>query len=239
MLLINIESLSDNELRYIAQQEELEDWDSLSREELIDELQDLYDEDDAVLPDTLSGSSRRKFVNTLTDIQSDNVLSLPGVEPLPESYNETSIHLVMKDMDWAYVFWSLSTQLRSELEESGEDLVLRNIRLDANGEQVAEYDISVSLSDDNWTIELPHPGYSYQVLLLSVRGGKERVICRSTVLSTTKSWLSSHPAELHDDVTFRVQFSSLILKGGSVIGIRQIESLIKEAGDEYSEEAGK
>ena len=43
MVLINIESLSDNELRIIAKQEELEDWDYLNRHELIYELQDLYD----------------------------------------------------------------------------------------------------------------------------------------------------------------------------------------------------
>ena len=118
MVLINIESLSDNELRIIAQQEELEDWDSLSRQELIDELQDLYDEDNERTLDSDAGSSRRKFVNTLTDVQLDNVLSLPGVEALPDQYNETCIHLIMKDFNWAYVFWSLSAQQLKELEDS-------------------------------------------------------------------------------------------------------------------------
>ena len=46
MVLINIGSLSENELRNIASQEDLEDWETLSRDELIDALEDLYDEDE-------------------------------------------------------------------------------------------------------------------------------------------------------------------------------------------------
>ena len=231
MVLINIESLSDNELRIIAQQEELEDWDSLSRQELIDELQDLYDEDNDRTLDRNSGSSRRKFVNTLTDVQSDNVLSLPGVESLPEQYNETSIHMIMKDFNWAYVFWSISSQQMKELEDGGCGLVLRNTRLSEAGEEVAVYDIDVSLTDTSWTVELPYVGYTYKVSLVSVCKGKETVICQSTSLTTEKSWLTSHPEELADDVTFRTIFSSVIRKGGEVILNGQVRSLLDQLDD--------
>ena len=163
MVLINIGSLSENELRNIASQEDLEDWETLSRDELIEALEDLYDEDENSLNEEHSGSSRKKFVNTLTDVQLANDLSLPGTEPLPESYNETSIHMILKDMNWAYVFWSLSSQLETEFEDGGAELVLRNVRFDVDGNEVASYDIEISPSDDNWTVELPHLGYSYQV----------------------------------------------------------------------------
>ncbi len=226
MVLINIGSLSDNELRNIASQEDLEDWETLSREELIDSLEELYDGDDTTLGDVQSGSSRRKFVNTLTDVQSGNDLSLPGTEPLPDSYNETSIHLVMKDMNWAYVFWSLSSQQLSELEDGRSNLVLRNLRLNGEGEEVASYDIEVTPEDDNWTIELPYMGYTYQVCLILQSGGEEKVLCRSTTLSIPKSWLSCHPLELRDDVTFRTLFSSLVKKGGTVLDNKQVEDLL-------------
>ena len=144
MVLINIGSLSENELRNIASQEDLEDWETLSRDELIDALEDLYDDDDNTLKDDNSGSSRRKFVNTLTDVQLDNDLSLPGTEPLPESYNETSIHMILKDANWAYVFWSLSTQSASEFEDGSATLVLRNIRMDSDANEEASYDIEVT-----------------------------------------------------------------------------------------------
>ena len=45
MVLIKIDSLSQNELEYIAQQEGIKDFDTLSREELIDELKEIYDDD--------------------------------------------------------------------------------------------------------------------------------------------------------------------------------------------------
>lgn len=226
MVLINIESLSDNELRIIAQQEELEDWDSLTRQELIDELQDLYDEDVDRTFDSVS--SGRKFVNTLTDVQTDNVLSLPGVEALPEQYNETSIHLIMKDFNWAYVFWSISAQQMKELEESGCNLILRNTRSNAEGDEVAVYDIDVSLSDNSWTVELPHVGYTYTVSLVSCCDGKETVICQSTSLTTTSSWLAEHFEELGDDITFKMILSSLIRKGGEVIANSQVQALVND-----------
>ena len=231
MVLINIESLSDNELRIIAQQEELEDWETLSRQELIDELQDLYDEDNVRTQDGNSGSSRRKFVNTLTDVQSDNVLSLPGVESLPEQYNETSIHMIMKDYNWAYVFWSISSQQMKDLEDSGCSLILRNTRLNPDGDEEAVYDIDVSLEDNSWTVELPYVGCTYRVSLVGVCKGKESVICQSTDLTTEKSWLTSHPEELSDDVTFRTIFSSLIRKGGEVIMNGQVQALLEQLDD--------
>ena len=234
MVLINIESLSDNELRIIAEQEELEDWDSLSRQEIIDELQDLYDEDNDRNLDKYSGSSRRKFVNTLTDVQSDNVLSLPGVESLPEQYNETCIHMIMKDFNWAYVFWSISAQQMKEIEDSGCNLVLRNTRLNEEGGEEAVYDIDISLSDNSWTVELPYVGFTYMVSLVMVSKGKETVICHSTSLRTEKSWLASHPEELGDDVTFRTIFSSLIRKGGEVVLNGQVQALIEKLDDNRS-----
>jgi len=236
MVLINIESLSDNELRIIAQQEELEDWASLSRQELIDELQDLYDEDNERTLDSDAGSSRRKFVNTLTDVQSDNVLSLPGVEALPDQYNETCIHLIMKDFNWAYVFWSLSAQQLKELEDSGCSLILRNTRLNDEGEEEAVYDIDVSLSDNSWTVELPYVGYTYMVSLVASCGEKETVICQSTSLTTTSSWLSKHAEELGDDITFRTILSSLIRKGGEVIANGQVKAMVDNLNNTSSGE---
>lgn len=236
MVLINIESLSDNELRIIAQQEELEDWASLSRQELIDELQDLYDEDNERTLDSDAGSSRRKFVNTLTDVQSDNVLSLPGVEALPDQYNETCIHLIMKDFNWAYVFWSLSAQQLKELEDSGCSLILRNTRLNDEGEEEAVYDIDVSLKDNSWTVELPYVGYTYMVSLVASCGEKETVICQSTSLTTTSSWLSKHAEELGDDITFRTILSSLIRKGGEVIANGQVKAMVDNLNNTSSGE---
>ena len=237
MILINIESLSDNELRNIAQQEDLEDWETLTREELIEGLEDLYGEDEESGLDGNSGNSKKKYVNTLTDVQSDNVLSLPGVERLPESYNDTSIHMILKDSDWAYVFWSLSPQQISELEERGASLILRNTRLSADGEAVAEYDIDVTSEDTSWTVELPYHGFRYRVSLVAVSGDSETVICTSDELETSEGWFCAHPEELEDERTFRTIFSSVIMKGGAVIPNRQLLSLVEGLQSMQKQEA--
>ncbi len=236
MILINIESLSDNELRNIAQQEDLEDWESLSREDLIEGLEELYGEDDE-LPDGGSAKSKKKYVNTLTDVQSDNVLSLPGVDRLPESYNDTSVHMVLKDSDWAYVFWSLSPQQLSELEESGSALILRNTRLDDSDAPVAEYDIDITAQDTSWTVELPYAGFRYRVSLVAVSGDRQTVICTSNTLETTESWFSAHPEALEDGAVFRSIFSSLITKEGTVIPNRQLLSLVEGMQPSQRQEA--
>ncbi len=234
MLLINIQSLSENELRYIAKQEDLEDWDSLSRDELIDELEDLYEDESDVQNN--SGSSKQKFVNTLTDVPSDDVLSLPGVQRLPETYNETAIHIVMKDFNWAYVFWSISSQQLSEFNDKYSSLILRTCKLDSAGDVDAVYDIDVSFEDDNWTVELPYLGYSYQVSLVASNGETEYVICKSSVVTTTKSWLASHPNELRKDSVFRSIFSSLIAKGGKLSANSQVQALLDQMDDNCSGE---
>lgn len=239
MILINIESLSDNELRNIAQQEDLEDWETLTRDELIEELEDLYGEDEEGGLDGSSVNSNKKYVNTLTDVQSDNVLSLPGVERLPESYSDTSIHMILKDSDWAYVFWSLSPQQVAELEESGASLILRNTRLSQEGEPVAEYDIDVTLEDTSWTVELPYHGFRYRVSLVSVSGESETVICTSQGLETYESWFCEHPEELEDEKTFRAIFSSVIMKGGAVIPNRQLLSLVERLQSMQKQEASE
>ena len=109
MVLIKIESLSRKELEHIALQEGVAQAPEMSRDELIDVLKDIYDDESG---DDEQGEAniQRRFVTWLTDYRGDGseLTSLPGVEELPESYNETSIHVMMKNPTWLYCYWSLS-----------------------------------------------------------------------------------------------------------------------------------
>ncbi len=69
MILINIDSLSTTELQYIAQQECLEDWQTLDREELIDALEEAFGEQDDEVSSAQKGGKihRNRFCNSLTD----------------------------------------------------------------------------------------------------------------------------------------------------------------------------
>lgn len=231
MVLINIDTLSDAELRYIAQQEDLEGWETSSREQIIEDLESLYDDSEDIHAN-MSGSSSRKFVQTLTDVDSDNVFKLPGVDVLPEQYNETCIHLLMRDFNWAYAFWSINAQQQAELENQGAQLLLRTSRLDDQGNECAFYDIDINLNDTNWTIELPHLGYKYKTCLMAQCSDKQVVICQSNTICTSKSFLKSHPEKLQEDRTFKVLIQNLITKEGEVLGNRQVEDLVSELSSE-------
>ena len=73
--------------------------------------------------------------------------------------------------------------------------------------------------------------------LLAVSGDKESVICTSNTLETTESWFSSHADALEDGAVFRSIFSSLIMKGGTVIPNRQLLSLVERMQSGQKQEA--
>lgn len=233
MVLINIDNLSDAELRYIGQQEELDDWENLSREELIDALEELYEDEVAVTAIPSASSTGHRFVKTLTDVESDNDLSLPGVEPLPEVYNETAIHFILKDANWAYAFWSISSQEEKEIEESGSSLVIRTIGKDVASSTKSEYEIDITLDDHKWNIELPWPGYEYIVQLVC-RGadGSDKILCESESIKTIRSWFSMHKEELLIEDTFNKHFAPLVSKGGTMLFNRQVRELLNMEGGE-------
>ena len=107
--------------------------------------------------------------------------------------------------------------------------------MNSDESEQASYDIEVSPSDDNWTVELPHLGYSYQVSLVLKKGEDEKVLCKSSTVSTTKSWLSTHPDVLRDSTTFMTLLSPLVLKGGTVLENKQIQDLIDIIDDDSTE----
>ena len=99
MVLIKLEKLSESELRSIAEQESIESWQTLSRDSLIEALTEKYEDEngDYALEDR-SENHNLKYLTGLTDYKdiSDSVEGLPGVEELPLTYPETSIHLLYK-----------------------------------------------------------------------------------------------------------------------------------------------
>ena len=111
MVLIKIDSLSQNELEYIAQQQGIKDFDTLSREELIDELKEIYDDDYSESLSVTGENVNKRYVAGLSAYRGDvneELPSLPGVEKLPELYPETAIHVLNKNASWLYCYWSIA-----------------------------------------------------------------------------------------------------------------------------------
>ncbi|MDT4762912.1 DUF4912 domain-containing protein [Sphaerochaeta sp. PS] len=227
MILINIDSLSTTELQYIAQQEGLENWQTLEREELIDELEETYGEqDDEITASWLkSKGGRKRFCNALTDFRGNkqDVNGLPGVEDLPDVYAETSIHLLMRDPVWAYAYWSLSPatkiQVFGEDEQLGGSLFLRVFSLDLLTYEEKTFDIAVGVEDTQWNINLPAMGNSYKVTLCyKNKKGLEMALAESSEVSSYPSYWVNHYEEMAmDSKLFNIHFSSLVTKEGEIV----------------------
>jgi len=223
MVLINIETLTDSELKSIACQEDIEDWESLSREELIEELENIYEDGEDA---DYSGTLQQKYVSSLGPVNSD-FSQLPGVEEIPKHYNKTYIHLTQKDAVWAYVFWNLSESLYREVEASDSKLVLRIIAVPAGKLPRKSYDVEITIHDKCWTIELPWPGRTYFIKLLLVDSqGNETVLCSSNTVERTKSWLSEHKDAILDPGVYEVLVKPLISKEGTPVNCTEVNSIV-------------
>jgi len=240
MVLINIDTLSDSELRCIAQQEGVEDWEDLSREDLIDSIEEIYEDENRLEPNHPSYTGHR-YVKTLTNVDCQGSFGLPGVEELPATYNETCIHAIAKDANWAYVFWSISPQDQAQMEESPCTLSLRTIVLAKNGnskdgcpeeENCSEtsFDIDVLGSDMEWSIELPWSGRQYKAVLVKKdpSNGRESILAESNIVSVEECWLSRNPEALKDRDRFNVLVTPLVTKGGELINNRQVHEILEE-----------
>jgi len=234
MVLINLGLLSDTELRYIARQEGFSDWESLDRDELIEQLQEKYEEEDEPVTGARDTVSQKRFLTSLTDFSSPSAKtnSLPGVEELPKTYNETSIHLLLRDPQWAFAYWSLSPSSRLEMLSSDENpiLLLRVTITDMqkNGER-SSFDIRVGIDDEQWNINLPNNGCAYEVALLWQKNDGECVtLANSKSVETFPSYWEEHYDEISmDKGKFNVLFSSVISNDGEVADNPMLRSVAK------------
>ncbi len=239
MILINIDSLSTTELQYIAQQEGVEAWQDLDRGDLIDALEEAFGEQDDESPQTIKGKiNRNRYCNSLTSYRGDShpVNGLPGTESLPDSYHDTSIHLLLRDPQWAYAYWSFSFQLLEEVvDEEGEMLgsfFLRVSQMPSAGGEASTYDITIDVSDQQWNINLPQMGASYAVdLCWRDKRGEEQSLARSNSVEVSQPYWQGRAELLPDDLPhFCTHFSSLVTREGEIID----NAILREVAQQMS-----
>lgn len=239
MILINIDSLSTTELQYIAQQEGVEAWQDLDRGDLIDALEEAFGEQDDESPQTIKGKiNRNRYCNSLTSYRGDShpVNGLPGTESLPDSYHDTSIHLLLRDPQWAYAYWSFSFQLLEEVvDEEGEMLgsfFLRVSQMPSAGGEASTYDITIDVSDQQWNINLPQMGASYAVdLCWRDKRGEEQSLARSNSVEVSQPYWQGRGELLPDDLPhFCTHFSSLVTREGEIID----NAILREVAQQMS-----
>ena len=236
MILVNLEQLSTDELRNLSEQEKIEGFEELSREELIQELSEKYEEEYTAygLDEDKKSDLNIKYVSSFTDYtgNSENITQLPGVEDLPEHYEETSIHLLSKNSDWGYAFWSISTLDQEKIDEKkGVPLLLVTLtRKDGDKEC---YDIPISDEDDEWNIGFSYESKSIIVsLCVDYPDGSRDTLAQSKPLEMSSSYWIDHKDKMREnDSLFKVYLSLITTKTGEIIN----NSIVKEIIAEYTE----
>jgi hypothetical protein len=237
MILVDIANLSFQELKYLAKQEGVEDYDSLTKDDLLDELNDIFDIVDGTiqLNNRLKNTSSQRYVNSLSDCSTTKeVQDLPGVEALTQLYMETSIHFMLSDLSWGFAYWSISPLTKAKLLEEDEsylqNVFLRVTSTDNVTSKSTVHDIGVSKEDTSWNINLPDVGHSYQVALC-VQNSKDMLIALAQSLAVTvpKPYWTMNTAELEDDsVLFNALFSSIVSRDGNYTDEVVIPELVKK-----------
>ena len=236
MILVNLEQLSTDELRNLSEQEKIEGFEELSREELIQELSEKYEEEYTAygLDEDKKSDLNIKYVSSFTDYtdNSENITQLPGVEDLPDHYEETSIHLLSKNSDWGYAFWSISTLDQEKIDEKkGVPLLLVTLtRKDGDKEC---YDIPISDEDDEWNIGFSYESKSIIVsLCVDYPDGSRDTLAQSKPLEMSSSYWIDHKDKMREnDSLFKVYLSLITTKTGEIINT----CIVKEIIGEYTE----
>lgn len=215
MVLLNISTLSDEEIRYIAQQEEIDGWDTLERQDLIELIQEIY-EDSSDLQQEDNERFSHKYIHNISKTDSEVPL-FPGVEPVRDDYNETYIHMVLKDRSWVYAYWEISENRKKELEEASKEVLIKVTALATADEEETSYEISVQDSDRSWTIELPLEGREYVLSLVARSASQEDEVLASTQkLYKSRIYFKDHQEELSKPEVFHIMVPPMTSISGKV-----------------------
>ena len=239
MVLINLGALSESELRYIAQQESFEDWADADRDDLIERLQEKYEDEDNPVPETRGSGTTRRYLTSLTDfgMEASSSDELPGVEHLPEDYNSTSIHLLIRDPQWAYVYWSVAPNVKETLDDKNGCGMFLRVRQKTEAGETIIFDIEVGLHDDQWNINLNEASGTYTILLCyRQKDGSIQELASSHSVTMYRPYWANHYAEIGaEEDLFNIYFSSLVTRSGEPVDnqiIRNIAHIFVE-GDNH------
>lgn len=236
MILINIDSLSTSELRNIAEQEAIDGYIDMDRDDLIQALVEKYeDEDDNYVPEGKGENLNLRYMSGLTDYRPavENDEELPGVEELPDLYPETSIHLIYKNANWGYTFWSLTENAKATLLERGGTLALFVTITSSTGEK-EQYDIPISEDDREWNIGFTQNSASCVVAIVAnYSDGDREVLAVSNKIELPVSYWMLHRSEMKEnDDLFKIYLSIITTKEGAIIN----NPLVTDILNAYAEE---
>lgn len=127
-------------------------------------------------------------------------------------YNETVVHVIARDPEWAFVFWDVKDDALDELRANPafSCMFLRVVKESASeGKATASFEVVVGEDDDHWYLHLPDEGCSYRVDLYARIGAKSRLLAHSSIVHTPRALMADSLANLDDDAAALATLSGL------------------------------
>lgn len=127
-------------------------------------------------------------------------------------YNETIIHVIPRDPEWAFVFWDVKDDELDELKATGSfsHLFLRVLREPSrDGKSSSSFEVVVGDEDDHWYLHLPDENKDYRVDLYARVGSKARLLAHSTVVRTPRALIADCLSDLDPDAARLASLSGI------------------------------
>lgn len=127
-------------------------------------------------------------------------------------YNETVVHVIARDPEWAFVFWDVKDDTFDELRANPafSSLFLRVVKESASeGKPGGSFEVVVGDEDDHWYLHLPDEGCSYRVDLNARLGSRSRLLAHSAIVRTPRALMADSLAALDADAATLATLSGL------------------------------
>lgn len=149
---------------------------------------------------TASHMEEKKFSGSELDEIDASLDAAPCIE---NRYNETVIHIIPRDPEWAFVFWDIKDDDLDGLCWGNEYaglllLVCMNQRPDGSCQD--SFDVTVKQDDDHWYLQLPEADSEYRVELYAQCNPRPRLLARSNVIRTPRA-LTAETLDTLDEIT--------------------------------------
>ncbi|HKK64240.1 MAG TPA: DUF4912 domain-containing protein [Clostridia bacterium] len=200
-----LQSLSEEQLQCIAKREGIYNHNDTQREKLVDLILEALEEDRDERE--LSNNSAMRLEHKKYDILRDEEIDLLTQDefPLPDTYTDTRIVLLLRDPHWVYVYWDVNrTQLDALKGEPFFDgLFLRVYEFNGDTPEKSNindfFDIPIGEADRSWYINLNRTGNDYYVDLRCRVMHKERLMAASNAVHSPRGYFARNQKEFYND----------------------------------------
>jgi len=197
-----LESLSIEELKRLAHQEQIVFPDKIAREKLIDLIQELLDE---IMEERNELNNASIKVEELKyHISQDEEIEIwdKGTINIPKLYNKTRLVAMTRDPYWAFAYWEIEVKklekILTDQDFGGLFIRVHDVKyIDFDGKNSNYYfDIPIQESDNNWYINVPHPDSNYLLELFYIQKGETHILAHSNTIKIPRDkMVAADPAE--------------------------------------------